>query len=157
MVAWKKPQSKYYHSIFYQPVLRSLSPRWYVLRKIVVAGIFLGLLILYMRLPFVAGTWLVVPFLLFISLAIVSHRKVAQHIPTALAITEKLSQEWFNRNIHTPEALREQNLEIQRLRAIHLDKLHPPREPLQPGGGTLYGVRGEDDSEFGQRPEQQKK
>jgi hypothetical protein len=141
MVAPEESNSVYHHSIFYQTVLRSLSPRWYMLQKLSFAGIFASLVVL----PWIIGIsiWVGLSLLLFVSLAIIAHRKLAQSIPLALTITEKLSKEWFNRR-YAEQELREQKREIQRLKSIYLDMLHPPRGGNPSSGGTMYGARGED-------------
>jgi hypothetical protein len=90
---------------------------------------------------------MVVPLLLSISLVIVSHRKVGKHIPAAFVISEHLSKEWHNRNIYAPQAKRELEHEIFRLKMIEREKLHPRRVgsiQAGAGGGTLHGALGED-------------
>lgn len=142
MTAPRKPDPRYYQSIFYQPALRILSPQWYFSKQVSVIGILVSVLVV----PWIAGAsiWTGLSIVAFVGLAIVSRYKLAQSIPAALLITEDLSRKWFDKQ-YTEQSVREQKIEIRRLKSVYLDKLHPHNGPLVPGGGTMYGARGEKD------------
>jgi hypothetical protein len=138
----------YRSSIFYAPVLKNLAPKWRRQRQIARGGIAIGVIGvfvgLYLASALTIGIVLLLALPLFVFLNITASRYLAAHIPAALAITERLSKECFDLNIHGPQAKRELEIEISRLRAIELDKLHPPSEPISVEGGTMLGARGEE-------------
>lgn len=138
----------YRSSIFYTPVLKNLAPKWHRRREIARAGIavsIIGVFVgLYLGSAWTIGIFLLLALPMFVFLNITANRQLAVHIPAALAITERLSKDWFDRNVHGPQAKRELEVEISRLRAIELDKLHPAREPIGIEGGTMPGARGEE-------------
>lgn len=138
----------YRSSIFYASVLKNLAPKWHRQRQIARGGIAISIIGLFVGVC-LASEWTIGIFLLlalpmFVFLNITANRQLAAHIPAALAITERLSKEWFDRNVHGPQAKRELEVEISRLRAIELDKLHPAREPIRTEGGTMPGAQGEE-------------
>jgi hypothetical protein len=122
MVAQKKAQPQYYRSLYYQPVLKSLAPRWYALDNVGVAGIIVSCSIL----PFLIGPWMLVPLVVSFIVKIVCRRKLAQYSSTALLITEHLSKEWFNKNVYGPQHKLDCEREIQRLKSIYFEKVLPP-------------------------------
>ncbi len=136
----------YRQSMFYAPVLKSLEPKWSARKDIADWGMLVSILGAFAGL-FVAlwvATILLVVACLFFIFYRTAKRHLARHIPTALVITERLSKEWFDRNIYDPQQKRELEIEISRLGAIERDKAHPSREVIKPGGGTMYGAGGED-------------
>ena len=137
----------YRDSIFFGPVLRSLAPKWHRRRELALGGITVSIVGVFIGL-YIGSAWTVGIFVFLILPLSVVLKKIASghlaaHVPAALVITERLSKEWFDRNVHGPQAKRELAIEMSRLRAIELDKLHPPREPLTREGGTMPGARGE--------------
>jgi hypothetical protein len=132
----------YKRSAFYRPVLKSLAPRWHLVQGISALGILPSMFIL----PWLISAWCVVPLILSVTFLIVATKKIGRHAPTALRITEKLSDEWFNRNVYGPQAKRELEQEISRQKALERNMPNRPRGPVlnNAGGGSMHGARGED-------------
>ena len=139
MLAPTSAKSYYRLSVFYEPTLRAVLPGWYMLRRISFVGMWLsGLVFLFVvRTPSVIAPELC--FLVFAILAIVSHRRLTRD-PLALIITEKLSEQWTDQQ-QTGQAVREQKIEIERLKSIYRDRYHPAGLPYS-GYGTMSGSRG---------------